>query len=180
MASNNSNIGSTLKFQGRVLKEIKEMEKFNGNPVGDDGLDMKFKLFKDRTDVWHIYLSKENFVEHKKLYEDFNKRNIDHILIEILLPFEFPFTPPFIRLIEPRFKYQTGHVTIGGSVCMDLLTNEKWNCCMSIDKIIMIIKQNILSDEKSSLDIYNKTQYGLEEAKSAFARMVANHPEWKK
>jgi hypothetical protein len=39
-----------------------------------------------------------------------------------------PFSPPFIRVVEPRFAFHTGHVTIGGSICMELLTRRSFLC----------------------------------------------------
>lgn len=35
--------------------------------------------------------------------------------------------PPFVRVVRPRFQFRTGHVTIGGSICMELLTLSGWN-----------------------------------------------------
>lgn len=42
----------------------------------------------------------------------------------MIFPPNFPFAPPFIRVIRPRFMFRTGHVTIGGSICTEMLTNK--------------------------------------------------------
>jgi hypothetical protein len=39
------------------------------------------------------------------------------ILSHIVYPSDYPNSPPFVRIIRPRFQYMTGHVTIGGSIC---------------------------------------------------------------
>jgi ubiquitin-conjugating enzyme E2 Q len=49
------------------------------------------------------------------------------VLLEIRFPPDFPWQPPFIRVVAPRFAFHTGHVTVGGSICMELLTSA-WSC----------------------------------------------------
>ena len=48
------------------------------------------------------------------------------ILSHIVYPSDYPNSPPFVRIIRPRFQYMTGHVTIGGSICTELLTPQGW------------------------------------------------------
>ena len=31
-----------------------------------------------------------------------------------------------MRVIRPRFAFHTGHVTVGGSICIELLTSSGW------------------------------------------------------
>jgi len=68
-------------------------------------------------------------------------------------PKDYPMNPPFVRVIRPRFKFltgsysnmlvlsilytlacayknlsaSTGHITIGGSICMQMLTRSGWS-----------------------------------------------------
>lgn len=67
------------------------------------------------------------------------------IEMEMQFPKEYPMFPPFVRVIRPRFKFLTGknhdfvtdsnkhmishkgHVTIGGSICMEMLTRSGWS-----------------------------------------------------
>lgn len=55
-------------------------------------------------------------------------RNINSIVFEIRFPPNYPLSPPFFRIITPRFlpfiHGGGGHVTGGGSICMDLLTAD--------------------------------------------------------
>jgi hypothetical protein len=41
-------------------------------------------------------------------------------------------SPPFVRVLRPRFKFHTGHVTIGGSICSPILT-QQWDPSISLD-----------------------------------------------
>ena len=49
------------------------------------------------------------------------KRGIEFIKLAITFPKGYPFDPPFIRVVEPRFAFHSGHVTIGGSICAEYL-----------------------------------------------------------
>jgi len=42
-------------------------------------------------------------------------------------PNEYPMKPPFVRVVRPRFKFLTGHITVGGSICMQALTASGWS-----------------------------------------------------
>jgi len=35
--------------------------------------------------------------------------------------------PPFVRIIRPRFRFLTGHITVGGSICLQVLTVSGWS-----------------------------------------------------
>ena len=48
------------------------------------------------------------------------------IQMELLFSPAFPMEPPFVRVVRPRFAFHTGHVTIGGSICIELLTASGW------------------------------------------------------
>jgi ubiquitin-conjugating enzyme E2 Q len=58
--------------------------------------------------------------------------------LSFLLP-QYPFEPPFVRVVSPRFKRQTGFV-MNGALCMELLTNEGWNPINDIESVIVSIR----------------------------------------
>lgn len=45
-----------------------------------------------------------------------NELNIEHILLHLIFPENFPFAPPFMRVVEPRIE--KGFVMEGGAICM--------------------------------------------------------------
>ena len=51
------------------------------------------------------------------------------------LPADYPFSPPSIRVVRPRFKRHTGYV-ISGALCMELLTPQGWNPTFSIEALL--------------------------------------------
>lgn len=67
-----------------------------------------------------------------------NEMNIEHILLHLIFPDNFPFAPPFMRVVEPRIE--KGFVMEGGAICMV--------CVMCINQFYsshaLIIKLNFL------------------------------------
>ncbi|KAK3803298.1 hypothetical protein RRG08_021496 [Elysia crispata] len=95
------------------------------------------------------------------------------IHLEMMFPADYPFCPPFIRVLKPRFKFLTGHVTLGGSICMQMLTKSGWQPCNNIESILIQVRSEILSDPKASLaDHQTNVSYSLEDAKKAYQRMT--------
>lgn len=115
------------------------------------------------------------FKDLKKLSK--KKKDINCILLEMLFPSEYPNDPPFIRVLKPRFMMRSGHVTIGGSICMDLLTNSGWSPVNSIESILIQIRTE-MSVGGGRLDMGNMNEYTVEEAKAAFVRVAGQHG-WK-
>lgn len=169
-----------MKSNGRIMKEIKMMDKYNQGSVDNNGLEMKFNVLEDQINIWRCKMSKNNFTDCKDLFTDFNKYNIDYVEFEVLLPGQYPFEPPFIRVISPIFKFLSGHITRGGSICMELLTKQGWISGICIDKVLLMIKQNMI-DGNARIDssMLGKV-YGYQEAVKAYDRMLRNHPEWNK
>jgi ubiquitin-conjugating enzyme E2 Q len=92
----------------------------------------------------------------------------------IAFPATYPLNPPFVRVIRPRFQFRTGHVTIGGSICTELLTNSGWTAANTIEAVIVSIRAQFL-EGGARLDLSNTRDYSENEAKEAFDRMVQVH-----
>lgn len=166
------------KGNGRIMKEIKMMSRYNDGPVDDNGLTLEFNIVEEQINIWRCKLAADNFTDCKDLYSDLQKYNISNVEFEILLPERYPFEPPFIRLVTPRFAFLSGHITRGGSICMELLTKQGWTSSISVDKVLLMIKQNMM-DGGARIDpkLIGKV-YGYQEAVEAYDRMLRNHPEW--
>lgn len=74
---------------------------------------------EDSMDKWTIKLF--GLDEDSNLAKDMKVLGISNIEIEMNFPEHYPFEPPFVRVVRPRFKRQTGFV-MNGALCMELLT----------------------------------------------------------
>jgi len=82
-------------------------------------------LINDNLYMWEVRFF--NFDKDEPIAQDMARRRITDIVMNIQFPADYPFSPPFCRIIRPRFEFHTGHVTIGGSICMELLTRKGWS-----------------------------------------------------
>eukprot|EP00995_Heteronema_vittatum_P013400 NODE_953_length_1125_cov_293.919145_g658_i0.p1 GENE.NODE_953_length_1125_cov_293.919145_g658_i0~~NODE_953_length_1125_cov_293.919145_g658_i0.p1 ORF type:complete len:275 (+),score=107.05 NODE_953_length_1125_cov_293.919145_g658_i0:30-827(+) len=125
---------------------------------------------------WNVYFF--NFEKDTTLYKDvleYKKRTgKDRLEFVMDFPAEYPFKPPFIRAIRPRFAFHTGHITIGGSICMELLTTSGWTAANSVESILIQIRTEITAGG-GQLDLKNTQDYTEHEAKAAFQRVAAHH-----
>src|SRR5690606_35890308 len=95
---------------------------------------------------------------------------IESIELELTFPERYPIDPPFIRIVYPRFEYRTGHITSGGSICMELLTKSGWVSTYSIESLIIDIKSQIL-EGNGRIDTKRFDKYTLNEAKDSYKRV---------
>jgi ubiquitin-protein ligase len=152
----------------RLLTEYKKMHELEKKGVG-----ISVEI-PDESNfyLWKVYIT--NF-EGSKIESDMKKLGIKAIEMEIIFTEKYPINPPFIRIIYPRFQFRTGHITSGGSICMELLTNKGWSSVCSLESIIYDIKANIIEgDGQIDIERYH-IRYSFEEAREAFNRMVKSH-----
>ena len=102
--------------------------------------------------------------------------------VELELSFtkNFPFDPPFVRVVRPRFDFMTGHVTQSGSICIELLTASGWSPAYSLESLLvqlraLFVSGNAKIDTKSHL---KKMAYGKKTALENFRRVAGVHG-WK-
>ena len=100
---------------------------------------------------------------------------------EFFFPTNFPNEPPFVRVVKPRFQFHTGHITVGGSICTELLTtgtNEGWckhKDTQSEPRNLFNFLHNLVIDGKAQVDSNVLYEYSVAEAKEAFKRVAAFH-----
>ena len=113
------------------------------------------------------------------LVDDMKKKGIQSIVLEIRFPGSYPMSPPFIRVVRPRFLgFQQGgggHVTAGGALCMELLTNSGWSAVSSIESVLLQVRMAIASTEPQPARIESDRQYGVGEAIEAYKRACMAH-----
>eukprot|EP01090_Pellita_catalonica_P009367 TRINITY_DN20430_c0_g1_i1.p1 TRINITY_DN20430_c0_g1~~TRINITY_DN20430_c0_g1_i1.p1 ORF type:complete len:340 (+),score=84.07 TRINITY_DN20430_c0_g1_i1:69-1022(+) len=124
---------------------------------------------------WEIKL--RGFPADEPLSADMKSMGLDHILLRVMFPPNYPFYPPFLRVISPRFAFHTGHVTIGGAICTHVLTNEGWIATYRLPQILVDVRAMMISG-KGRLDKSNRSPYSEQEALQALRRLLSTHG-WK-
>ena len=91
------------------------------------------------------------------------------------MPPTFPAAPPFVRVVSPRFQFHTGHVTVGGSICMELLTTHGWRPECTLRSVLVQVRAAMV-EGGGRLDTRRPhVPYTMEEARHAFWRVAQQH-----
>lgn len=130
--------------------------------------------------VYQWIVELHSFSEELPLTKDMKAKELTSIVLEMRFGKSYPYSPPFVRVIRPRFlPFQQGgggHVTMGGALCMELLTNTGWNCASSIEAVLLQVRLAISSTEPAARLLGGPVQdYGIREAIEAFRRACIIH-----
>lgn len=115
------------------------------------------------------------------LAQDMKKYDVKSVVLELRFGKEYPMAPPFVRIIRPRFLSFAagggGHVTAGGAMCMELLTNDGWSAASSIESVLVQVRMAItsLDPKPARLERSGQHDYGVGEAVEAYMRACAIH-----
>eukprot|EP01094_Clydonella_sp_ATCC50884_P008778 TRINITY_DN1832_c0_g2_i1.p1 TRINITY_DN1832_c0_g2~~TRINITY_DN1832_c0_g2_i1.p1 ORF type:complete len:173 (-),score=52.05 TRINITY_DN1832_c0_g2_i1:168-686(-) len=159
------NATEALTQQLTTILERTSMEK--------DGFEVT--LQEENIYKWHVKLGNFEGVQLAadiQMYNDVMGR--DHVLLEVVFPSSYPERPPFIRVVYPRFHQWTGHITIGGSICVRDLTMTGWQQDYDLSCFFVMVR-NLLMEGGALLNMDDLSDYSEEEARAAFQRVAKQH-----
>lgn len=145
------------------------------------------ELINNDYELWSV---KFNKFDNLPIYDDMQKYKEkygrDYLELIFTFPPNYPFIPPFVRVYQPRFVSQTGHVTLGGSVCMGSLTLKGWNSTRTasslIPEVFAMIMTGEAGDKPPQLDLSNDIPYDLGGAIEGYRNAAKKHkweiPAW--
>jgi len=110
----------------RIMSTSTKEKGFHIEPMDDDNMKS-----------WKMLLS--DFDADSKLAQDMAVLGVEAIELQMDFPDDYPFQPPFCRVVSPRFQRQTGFV-MNGALCMELLTSDGWNPVNDIESVIVSIR----------------------------------------
>lgn len=100
------------------------------------------------------------------------------IELAMSFPNDYPFAPPFVRVVKPRFVDKTSRVMRGGCVCSEVLTSDGWNPIFDIAAIIETVRLHLLEcpgGVTPRVDFDCTDDYSEEEARAMFRVVEAHH-----
>jgi ubiquitin-conjugating enzyme E2 Q len=156
------------KGQVKLLHEYKNIINKDPNILG-------FKVIIENDDLYKWIVKIFKFDDNFPITQDMKKYNIDTINLELSFPQTYPFQPPFIRVLNPRFKYKTGHILSDGGICIELLTPSGWSSVYTIESILIQIKALIIEGDGRIDENKWNIPYTLQEAKQGFERMARSY-----
>lgn len=120
------------------------------------------------------------------LTADMKAAKLKSIVLEMRFTHHFPFSPPFIRVVKPRFlpfaQGGGGNVTEGGALCMEMLTNDGWIATQNVESLLLQVRMAICDEERPARlaaprpeGLRQQLTYGIGEAVNAYRRACQNH-----
>ncbi|KAF6754673.1 hypothetical protein DFP72DRAFT_812438 [Ephemerocybe angulata] len=172
-----SSPGASMALQKELRALLREQDA--AKSFRELGWYMPPELVGDNLYRWVVEM--HSFDPDIPIAKDMKREKINSIIFEIRFPPTYPIAPPFFRIITPRFlpfiHGGGGHVTGGGSICMDLLTSNGWLPSYNIPAVLMQIKLAIsnLDPRPARLAKNWQTPYSVSESLAGFKRAASTH-----
>uniref|UniRef100_A0AAZ3PXY8 E2 ubiquitin-conjugating enzyme n=1 Tax=Oncorhynchus tshawytscha TaxID=74940 RepID=A0AAZ3PXY8_ONCTS len=133
------------------------------------------ELVNDSLYEWHVKIRTvdPDSPLHSDLQVLKEKEGVDYILLSFSYKDNFPFDPPFVRVVSPVLA--GGYVLGGGALCMELLTKQGWSSAYSIESVIMQINATLVKGKARVQFGANKNQYSLARAQQSYKSLVQIH-----
>lgn len=165
-------VSGSVQATDRLMKELKDIFKSESYKKNI----FTVELVNDSLYEWNMRLYSNAFDPDSALYNDLalfkEKEGKDSILLNMTFKENFPFEPPFCRVISPVVS--GGYVLAGGAICMELLTKQGWSSAYSVESVITQIAATLVKG-KARITFGAKSQYSLARAQASFKSLVAIH-----
>uniref|UniRef100_A0A673HHH8 E2 ubiquitin-conjugating enzyme n=1 Tax=Sinocyclocheilus rhinocerous TaxID=307959 RepID=A0A673HHH8_9TELE len=167
----NGAVSGSVQASDRLMKELREIYRSQSYKNGIYSVE----LVNDSLYEWHVKLRTvdPDSPLHSDLQVLKEKEGIDYILLNFSYKDNFPFDPPFVRVVSPVLS--GGYVLGGGALCMELLTKQGWSSAYSIESVIMQINATLVKGKARVQFGANKNQYSLARAQQSYKSLVQIH-----
>ncbi|KAJ0002026.1 hypothetical protein NQD34_001822 [Periophthalmus magnuspinnatus] len=168
----NGAVSGSVQASDRLMKELREIYRSQSYKTGSI---YSVELVNDSLYEWHVKLRTvdPDSPLHSDLQVLKEKEGMDYILLNFSYKDNFPFDPPFVRVVSPVLS--GGYVLGGGALCMELLTKQGWSSAYSIESVIMQINATLVKGKARVLFGANKNQYNLARAQQSYKSLVQIH-----
>ncbi|XP_032830713.2 ubiquitin-conjugating enzyme E2Q-like protein 1 [Petromyzon marinus] len=149
----------------RLMKELSELSRL-GHEV------LSVELVGESLFEWNVTLRQIDL--ESALWQDMREAGADGVLLNLTFPENFPFSPPFMRVLNPRID--NGFVLDGGAICMELLTPKGWSSAYTVEALV---RQFAASLVKGQGRISRKKKaFTRKEAQATFRSLVKTHEKY--
>jgi len=165
---------SSVQATDRLMKELRDICRSQSYKNGD----YIIELVDESLYEWNVKLYRID--KDSKLYTDLEQMKIseknfdklDHILLNLSFNDNYPFAPPFVRVIRPII---TGGHVYSGAICMELLTRQGWSSAYSVESLLFQIVATLCkAGARIDLSSLNES-FSLQRAQQAFRPISSVH-----
>ncbi|XP_030765031.1 ubiquitin-conjugating enzyme E2Q-like protein CG4502 isoform X2 [Sitophilus oryzae] len=156
----------------RLMKELRDLQRLQNSK--QDPI-FSVELVDDNLFEWYVKLYTVD--GDSDLMQDMVELGIRYILLHLVFPENFPFAPPFMRLISPRIE--KGFVMEGGAICMELLTPRGWASAYTVEAVIMQFAASVVKGQ-GRIQRKSKGQkvFNRRTAEESFRSLVRTHDKY--
>ncbi|KAG8543529.1 hypothetical protein GDO81_024422, partial [Engystomops pustulosus] len=120
------------------MKELQDIRKLSDHFIS-------VELVDDSLFDWNVKLHQVD--KDSTLWQDMKETNTEYILLNLTFPDNFPFSPPFMRVLSPRLE--NGYVLDGGAICMELLTPRGWSSAYTVEAVMRQFAASLVKGQVS-------------------------------
>uniref|UniRef100_A0A672MWY0 E2 ubiquitin-conjugating enzyme n=1 Tax=Sinocyclocheilus grahami TaxID=75366 RepID=A0A672MWY0_SINGR len=163
----NGAVSGSVQASDRLMKELREIYRSQSYKNGIYSVE----LVNDSLYEWHV---KVRTVDpdsplHSDLQVLKEKEGMDYILLSFSYKDNFPFDPPFARVVSPVLS---GGLVLVSVVCV---CSQGWSSAYSIESVIMQINATLVKGKARVQFGANKNQYNLARAQQSYKSLVQIH-----
>ncbi|KTF78466.1 hypothetical protein cypCar_00040418, partial [Cyprinus carpio] len=153
----------------RLMKELQEIRR-----LGDSFITVE--LADDNLFDWNVKLHQVD--KDSALWQDMKETNTEYILLNVTFPDNFPFSPPFMRVLTPRLE--NGYVLDGGAICMELLTPRGWSSAYTVEAVMRQFAASLVKGQGRICRKAGKSKksFSRKEAEATFKSLVKTHEKY--
>lgn len=165
---------SSVQATDRLMKELRDIFRSQAYKKGDYTIELVDEsLYEWNVKVYHVDKDSKLYTDLEDMKaSDKNFDKLDHILLNLTFNDNYPFSPPFVRVIRPII---TGGHVYSGAICMELLTRQGWSSAYSIESLLFqIIATLCKAGARIDLSSLNES-FSLHRAQQAFRHISSVH-----
>ncbi|XP_063040929.1 ubiquitin-conjugating enzyme E2Q-like protein 1 [Engraulis encrasicolus] len=153
----------------RLMKELQEIRRLGDNFI-------TVELLDDNLFEWNVKLHQVD--KDSALWQDMKETNTEFILLNVTFPDNFPFSPPFMRVLTPRLE--NGYVLDGGAICMELLTPRGWSSAYTVEAVMRQFAASLVKGQGRICRKAGKSKkaFSRKEAEATFKSLVKTHEKY--
>ncbi|XP_061597041.1 ubiquitin-conjugating enzyme E2Q-like protein 1 [Cololabis saira] len=153
----------------RLMKELQEIRR-----LGDHFITVE--LVEDNLYDWNVKLHQVD--KDSALWQDMKETSTEFILLNVTFPDNFPFSPPFMRVLTPRLE--NGYVLDGGAICMELLTPRGWSSAYTVEAVMRQFAASLVKGQGRICRKAGKSKkaFSRKEAEATFKSLVKTHEKY--
>ncbi|CAF3761830.1 unnamed protein product [Rotaria sordida] len=172
--SSSSTPTSSVQATDRLMKELRDIFRSQSYKNGDYTIELVDEsLYEWNVKLYHVDKDSKLYTDLEQMKaSEKNVDKLDHILLNLSFNDNYPFAPPFVRVIRPIIN--GGHV-YSGAICMELLTRQGWSSAYSVESLLFQIVATLCkAGARIDLSSLNES-FSLQRAQQAFRHISSVH-----